>query len=511
MLDTSSDDKETALLLRPIPTNIVNGKEPVRFGGKPRLPEQIDWPGHVNPSSKKTHYHHFVAEIDLAALSRVASDGKLPKLPDEGTLYIFLPLDGDMIYGFSNAEVRYWPEAVSDIPEREPPENLASLIGDDWSKAYHVHQDGTTDGGKVLVRQFADALPFMSSRATNPLVTNLEREHGKDVAQHEQAGIDHEDAIAKAFQKAEKERPFPHPPEQISASGFDNLNTLHKAIPRSFLRFNSSLEPHHLDWSFIFDWSRNFYLNCCDIALGHFQEMLEAGYTHFLLNRRVRQCQKKRDRAEIRVFGKGRKPIFRYFSEPAPIELSFDYQALRWMALSQFETGYPSEVLLRAFVEMLVEIDRHGTEEDDDGYSLGLRVGLLDHTISGHDKHAGNMFVAALEAFSDASKDAEIRHKSLFGRLPQDSRWDSRIIHASDTSSPNGFSLGTMPLQMFGQGFEIQSAVTDHAKDVLLMQFGDSFGLPLEFGPDMIVQLWISPEDLAAGQFNNVSMTQDMT
>ncbi|KIC41950.1 hypothetical protein RA27_00615 [Ruegeria sp. ANG-R] len=65
---------------------------------------------------------------------------------------LFLPLDSDMIYGFANAEVRYWPEAVSDIPEREPPENLTSLIGDDWSKAYHVHQDGTTDGGKVLVR-----------------------------------------------------------------------------------------------------------------------------------------------------------------------------------------------------------------------------------------------------------------------------------------------------------------------------------------------------------------------
>ncbi|KIC41951.1 hypothetical protein RA27_00620 [Ruegeria sp. ANG-R] len=181
------------------------------------------------------------------------------------------------------------------------------------------------------------------------------------------------------------------------------------------------------------------------------------------------------------------------------------------MALSQFEIGYPSEVLLRAFVEMLVEIDRHGTEEDNEGYSLGLRVSLLDHAIPGHDKHAGNMFVAALEAFSDASKNAEIRHKSLFDRLPQDSRWNSRIIHASGTSSPNDFSLGTMPLQMFGQGFEIQSAVTDHANDVLLMQFGDSFGLPIEFGPDMVVQLWISPEDLAAGQFNNVSMTQDMT
>ncbi|GAB5436281.1 MAG: hypothetical protein FalmKO_14060 [Falsiruegeria mediterranea] len=74
-----------------------------------------------------------------------------------------------------------------------------------------------------------------------------------------------------------------------------------------------------------------------------------------------------------------------------------------------------------------------------------------------------------------------------------------------------GFSLGTMPLQMFGQGFEIQSAISDHAGDSLLRQLGDSCGLPVGFGSDGIVQLWITPEDLANAKFDKVRMTFEMT
>ena len=184
----------------------------------------------------------------------------------------------------------------------------------------------------------------------------------------------------------------------------------------------------------------------------------------------------------------------------------------RWMALSRFETGYPPKEKLDAFCAMLSEITRHYGETDADGYHLGPRIGLIDHKIKGHDKHAGNTLVAAKDAFKLAVANAVARHESSFEALDQTKRWDSRVIQAGSPKHEPGFSLGIMPLQMFGLGFEIQSSVTDHADDVLLFQIGDSFGLPLEnIGPDMVIHLWIKPEDLAAGRFENVVMTMDMT
>lgn len=87
-------------------------------------------------------------------------------------------------------------------------------------------------------------------------------------------------------------------------------------------------------------------------------------------------------------------------------------------------------------------------------------------------------------------------------------RWDSRIVqaHAALGHTPGRL----MPNQLFGHGFEMQRAVTDHRQDVLLLQFGDAFGLPLEIGPDMVVQLWISADDLASGIFDRVTMTMEM-
>ncbi|MDJ0637923.1 MAG: DUF1963 domain-containing protein [Paracoccaceae bacterium] len=278
-----------------------------------------------------------------------------------------------------------------------------------------------------------------------------------------------------------------------------------------FVKWNYEFDAHHLDWEFIWDWAKEFYRLCLCLTLDHLRKMQDEGISPKRIERLIRKLKKQRKDHNRRQYRGGKKLWFWTFSDPVSVDATFDWQAGRWMALSQFETGVPSQRLRDAFVDMLVEITRHFHETDDEGYNLGPRVGLLDYRVKGHDKHAGHTFVNAKDAFKVASQKAKARYIAAFEAFPQETRWDSRVIAASGPATDLNFCLGTMPLQKFGTGFEIQSAVSDNADKVLLLQIGDSFGLPIGFGPDMIVQLWVPPDDLAAARFDQVTLTADMT
>ena len=116
-----------------------------------------------------------------------------------------------------------------------------------------------------------------------------------------------------------------------------------------------------------------------------------------------------------------------------------------------------------------------------------------------------------------AAKAAAERDQSAVISLPPQEQWDilRRDQIAEDAKyaeGPHRFSMGRMPLQMFGQGFEIQSAVSDNADKILLLQLGGSgSGIPIDFQGDGIVQIWIAPEDLAKARFDRTTTTFDMT
>lgn len=99
--------------------------------------------------------------------------------------------------------------------------------------------------------------------------------------------------------------------------------------------------------------------------------------------------------------------------------------------------------------------------------------------------------------------------------LPQEDRWDLKLLNfdACSMAEPDRARavLGTTPLQMFGRGDAVQNAVDDHIGDVLLMQIGEANGLPFDMPPDMVLHLWISPEDLATGNFDHVETTIEST
>ena len=497
-MDDSSDlPREAALLIRPLPGVMLTGDEPIAFGGKPQLPPYLDW-----PRENRGEPEHFFAQIDLDRLRCAAGQHAIPELPETGTIFVFLPLTNDGLYDSLAASVLYADEDVAGLPKRDPPEDLADLL--EYKQSY-IHPDGTTDGGQLLVRQWAEVIPFQSERAVNPLAVNMAEAAGEIVSPWKDAQQRHEHGLANALAGA---RPFPPPPEHV-----DGMEDLTNRIPSQFTRRNWMFKPQHLDWEFIFDWAKEFYRLCYSLSVKHFREMQQAGNTQWMVPRFIRRYERKRKDLNKRLYGTGQRPIFWTFEDPIAVKEDFDWQAKRWLALSQFETGHPSPHLLNAFVDMLVEVRRHYDETDDEGYHLLTRIGMLDNLIKGHDKHAGWTLTEAQAAFRKASENAAAREEARFNAMPQDTRWDSRVIQSQPEPPSDGhrFNLGTMPLQMFGLGFEIQSAVSDHARDVLLLQIGDSFGLPLEIGPDMILQLWINPDDLAEGRFDRIEMTLDGT
>ncbi|MDJ0637922.1 MAG: DUF1963 domain-containing protein [Paracoccaceae bacterium] len=197
-----------ALFLRPLPTGLVTGAEAVRFGGKPRLPAGLEWPARLEGYLEKQPVaDHFIAEIDLSRLPREFSLADqtytFPELPQAGTIFIFLPLLNDAIYDTNSPSVLYTPEDVTGFPEREPPDALPDVRVSEFD---HVHADGLTDEGRVLTQRVAEALPFLSARAVNPLAVNMAKAEGAAAASWRGEHASHEEEMARVHREA---RPMP--------------------------------------------------------------------------------------------------------------------------------------------------------------------------------------------------------------------------------------------------------------------------------------------------------------
>lgn len=72
----------------------------------------------------------------------------------------------------------------------------------------------------------------------------------------------------------------------------------------------------------------------------------------------------------------------------------------------------------------------------------------------------------------------------------------------------DNYRLPTQSLQqMFGLGANIQTAVDDHADDVLLLQLSYDDMMEWRFGDMGAYQFWIAPDDLAAQRWDRVTIT----
>ncbi|WP_425041266.1 DUF1963 domain-containing protein [Primorskyibacter sp. S187A] len=500
MLDDSQRPNNAALVLNPHQRHEGALEGPIRFGGLPRLPEGMDW-----PVGRHGQDYYFLAEIDFAAMPRAVDiDGRrleLPHMPQNGSAFLFGMLAGEGLYEPKDGlRMLYTPLPVAGLPERPAPDTLQSLHDAD---SYHLRKEGLSDCGRILAKQTAFPQPIETEAPISPLRINMTAVDGTDLSQLKADNVNNEARIAKALSASEQpQNPTPH---RI------------KHLPADMIKYKWRLEDRHCDWAFIFDFSKAFLLELHQMRIDHLKRMEAAGLQRWIMWYFKRFAQK--DRAKVEAIGQreGKVPPRWDADAPPARDLPFDKMAQTWVALSRGKDGDVPEAMFRAFADMLQEVEDNNNLTDDDGYNVGPRNDLLDRIVRGHDRHAGNTMNCARAALDDAIERAMARREVALSAMDVDERWqnvlwDQERKAENMAASTSNFSTGAMPLQMFGRGLDIQGAVEANAENVMLLQIGgDHAGLPLDFGGDGVLQLWMAPEDLAQARFEKMMFSADFT
>lgn len=505
MKDKTSFDGELAFVMRPITNTMATDKQAVVIGGLPRLPADLDWPRQADGTPT-----HFFAEIDLSRLPREHQGHRTPDFPLMGTLFIFLPLGDSGFHGTYAAQVLYTEASVAKLPERNPPDDLQDVLVQD---PCYMHEDGMTYDGTVVLRRNVEVVPFFSPLPTHPYPfhpwAGSEEEEKSILDDREKQWKLHLKNIAQALHAA---RPISSPLRDYLAS------RLHEtALPYRFRRLQDDFDISLLDWRFVYDWAVAFYRRCLRRTHKELRKAETTWLTKWVQPRVLRRLERLRDDFESFVFDFDAHFLDVPKGKPKPPNASepFDDQAREWVNLALTYKGLLPTDMREAFVEMLVEMDRRADQRTVDGKRLTAGIDMLESTVGGSSFNAATTATYATEAFTQAVNTEPDRFSQYDNGLSQEDTWDLRLLHvdARSMAEPDRAHavLGTTPLQMFGRGDAVQNAVDDHIGDVLLMQIGEAHGLPFDIPPDMVVHLWISPEDLAIGNFDRVETTIEMT
>ncbi|SMX45283.1 DUF1963 domain-containing protein [Actibacterium lipolyticum] len=489
-----------ALAIRPLPSTALTGSEPYMLGGRPQLPAELEWPSDVARRPM-----HFFAQIDLVKMPRSLTVGArsydMPEMPERGTLFVFLPLWDDTIYE-APARILFTQRDVASLPEVAPPDGTPNLTQNAFR---HVDKEGVSPCGRELVRQYAQSLPFLSIDAESPQLHAIQRGELDTKPELKDLAHDLQEASLMKALNAARLRPLDEPADQPVPPKLLNL------FPREILR-RHKITQKHLDWQFIFNWSKEFLRRCNIMTTDYLNEMADVGEDDPDLARAfslLENTQKKQ--AQVYYEPKSSPTLTLLYGLPK-VSKPFDVQAMKWRELAKNAKGPVPEFALKRFAETLCEFERNYGDGDPD---LPLRVDFLDKLVVGHQNHAGHALVIAKDAFSYAVKLADERFQAEYRSEDIQRAWDKRAI--SETRPRAAYaamttqSTGALPFQMFGAGGMIQSAASERKDQVLLLQIGDSFGTPVRFAPDGLFQLWIDPRDLAKGCFDHVEAKFEMT
>lgn len=438
--------------------------QPIIFGGAPQLPKAIDWP--EAPSGLL----HFFAQVDLASLPRSMEQAgqtfNMPAFPESGTLFIFLPLFGDEIFR-TGAVVLFVPEGVDGLPERLPPEDIPGIDSD-----YYVDMEHVMPCETMLNRQYGTASPYLSYRAENPLWRNMERPH------NQQEVYERDLAYAAQMKSLGIEYDVPLPdPEAVSEPIFEDIPSW----------FQGSFERGVFQWTweYIFEFAKRALAKCHDLPVQVIEDYNDdpgPRYLKFI----DKMKRLKREVLAERLDGKS-SWWQRTAGDHAPsTNIRTDVQFKRWMHYARHSQHGPmTEADKQAFVAMLQKIEHDADTDAEANLAALARVG--------HDYQGWDVYRICKDAFKDIAHERSDLHPGRHAE-PQ--------FNFGDTD--------TRQLQMFGLGYVLQSAPIDHEDKVLLLQLSNACGV--NYGDvDMILQVWITHEDLAAGRFDRAISTLDMS
>ena len=202
-----------AIFLNPSPATDIETPAVCFFGGKPKMPPEMAWP--CNDAFEQGAPMHFLAQIDCASLPRELKVGDLgfpmPDFPETGTFYLFMHLHNDAAWEFETKLI-YRPEDPASLIERNPPENLFSMIREHHeglARKYHtceVDRSAIQPCGKLLVRQVLNPVAFLS--ANRESITRLADAYDNGLGSDEQLGLLLQ-FIGVSDQRARSEKPKP--------------------------------------------------------------------------------------------------------------------------------------------------------------------------------------------------------------------------------------------------------------------------------------------------------------
>ena len=140
-----------------------------------------------------------------------------------------------------------------------------------------------------------------------------------------------------------------------------------------------------------------------------------------------------------------------------------------------------------AFAQLIAEINND--DNFDQPAELQIMSGFTSHKVTGWD-----VYMHAMDAFEAIAKDRTDLHPDRpLGRTKLN-------FGDKDNYTP----------QVFGFGYLLQHAARENIDKVLLLQCEDECGLNLREVSGLL-QLWIDPDDLAAGRFDQILTTLEAT
>lgn len=413
---------------------------------------------------------HFFAQVDLAALPRSMEQADqtfhMPEFPKSGTLFFFLPLEADMIFQ-DGASVIFTPDEVADVPERLPPDDTPLIEEEGYVDSAEVMPCAT-----MLNRQYGATGTYLSYRAENPLWRNMER------PSNPQEVYERDLAYAAQMKSLGIEYHVPLPdPEAVSEPIFEEIPGW----------FQGSFERgvFQWQWEYIFEFAKRAHAACHNLpvqVIEDYNEAPNARYRRFIDKMKAQKAEILNERLD------GKSGWWQSIAgDHAPsTNIRTDVQFKRWMHYARHRQSTPmGEDDKRAFVAMLTKI-KHDADTD-------AEANLATLARVGHDFQGWDIYSICKDAFR------EIAHE----------RSD---LHPGRHAEPqfNFGDMDTRQLQMFGLGYVLQSAPIEHEDKVLLLQLSNACGV--NYGDvDMLLQVWITREDLAAGRFDRTISTLDMS
>lgn len=446
----------------------------LRTGGLPRLPEGIDW-----PLMKDGTPFHFFAEVDLARLPRhVEASGEtypLPRFPEHGRLFVFLPLTADHIYGTEPAVV-YAPDATHETPFRTPPKDLAPLDEEESGNVFDV--DRLTKDRRGFCETRYETRPIMSARAENPLWRNMDRAELSEEEVYER-----DLAFAKQLQALGIDYEVPLPsPEATREALYDDIPYYYQGFfQRGVFQWT---------WEYIFEVSKRAYAACYGLGVEEIESWLENGEDHPRMHRVMARLKGKQDKIEAETFS-GRSGWWeRYACDHVPsLDMRVDVQLARWMGYARVRRDTPlTDDDKRAFIALLAHVE-----------TLGKGSGIANlRALTQFREHGVKSYYVGQEV------------TKAFKRVAQEC---AHLHPGRDLEPKHDFgddARAAQNVQMFGAGYLMQHAAVENEDKVLLFQISNGGGLTLG-EIDGILQLWIAHDDLAEGRFSAAFATMETT